>query len=744
MNARRPVFPLACLVASLLLLSACFGSSSGPPLPIAVSFNSALPGSVNVGSGFQVTADVADDSSNKGVSWSCNPSTAGTFSPQNTASGAPTTFTATMVPVGGSVAIIATSVANTGKFASGNVTINAGGAITVSFNPPAPPPSLTISGGGGVSAAQVSATITSTVANAVSDGVDWTATCSGATSGCGTFSVAHTASGTSTSYTAPPSTPAGGLAVTIKAASTLDPADSVTAVINVSSTTPAAFLCQNCNYTYLLSGVDASGPFAIAGQFTADGMGGITGGEQDFGDLTFTTGNTPDSIIAGSYSFTPDGRGTITLTTSDVNIGVNGVETFGAVLISANHLLITEFDTSATGSGTMDLQTIPPASFSLSTLSGGYAFVSGGASLPTNMVPNPQPLGFGGVFNVTGPGVISGAGSVCDANYGGFISTQQGFTPGGGYTGPDAFGRTQITLRPNFIGNLNNQNLGVNGPVILAAYITDATHLKFVEVDPNFGATSGFAVGQGAKTGSFTSPSVLPTSSSYVFTAFGATSLGQAALVATYTSDGVANLMGATSDGNNAGLVGTGAVTGNYTVDNSGTGRVAVSLKGASIATITGNVSTAADFAVYLTGGADPALVLELDRFDISTGSAFSQAAGPFALSSFAGSYGLNYTFFDPTNGEELDATGQILADGQGNLLGLQDVNVNGAPAQGQASTGTYATNATSRFTGSFGSPPTGTLQVSYYVVSATQLVFIETDTNFVTLGLFQLQTPPF
>jgi len=739
MNARRPLLPLACLVGSLLVLSACFGGYSPPPSPVAIAFVTPLPPtSVNLGSSFSVAAAVAN-TSNTEVNWTANPSSAGTFTMANTASGTPTSFMATMVPAGGSVTIIATSAADSTKFASAVVTINPGGAITVSFNAPPPPAALTVSGGGGTSAAALSATITSTVANAVSDGVDWTATCSVA-GGCGSFSSNHTASGSSatTTYTAPASAPAGGLAVTVKATSTLDGASSVSAVIFVSSTTPAAFLCAGCSYTFTAAGVvrvaggGAPPPYAIAGQFTADGMGNVKGGEQDYSDISVTTLNAPDTILSGNYAFTPDGRGTITL-----NTVARGAETLGVVIVSANHMLVTEFDTLATGSGTMDLQTIPAASFSQSTLSGGYAFVSGGTSFGGGAV------GFGGVFNVPAntPGTISGTGSVCDENNDGNISTNLGLN--GSYPTPDDFGRVQITLHAGF------------GPIILATYINDAAHLKFVEVDSNFGITAGFAVGQGAKTGSFTSASVLPANSSYVFTAFGAlnaTLLGPASLVTNFTSDGTSKLQNSNaggapnSDVNSAGIPSTGSITGTYSVDASGTGRVAVSLEGVPFESFTNikNGTTPVKFAMYLTGGSDPALVLELDGYGITTGSAYTQTTSTFTLASISGSYGLNYTLFDPTGQIEYDATGQLLADGQGNLLGLQDINAGFVLTPGQATTGTYAQNGTGRFTGTVSSVATGPLQFSYYVVSPTQVVLIETDIQAVTLGLFQLQTPPF
>jgi len=729
MNARRSLLATLCLLACALALSACYGNSSyAPPITIAVAFSTPPPTSVSPQGSFQVIAIVTNGPANAMVNWSCTPAGAcGSFQPASTASGAATTYTApTMAPAGGSVTISAVSVNDMTKSAAANVTI---GQPAVAFNPPAPPPTLTT---GAVT--QVSATITSTVPNEVSDGLDWTATCNNtAGGGCGMFSLAHTNSGIAISYTAPPTAPAGGVAITIKAASTLNPGDSVSAVIVVSSTPSSAFLCAGCSYTYTVSGTDSSGAFALAGVFTTNGMGGITGGEQDFSDLSFTTGNIADAIqtAGSSYRFTPDGRGTITLNTGDANIGIGGVETLGVAFVSPNHLLITELDQSATASGTIDSQTVH--SFSPSTLSGGYAFVFSGASFPTGLLPA-LPVGFGGVLNVNSPGTISGGGSTCDINYGGALpATQQSLNAS--FTVSDQFGRIQLTIHSGAFGAV-----GLTGPMILDGYITDGTHVKFVEVDQNLGVTSGLAVGQGAATGTLKSGSVLPANSSYVFATFGASGTGPIAFATTYTSDGSSKLQNGASDVNDSGVPSSGVVSGSYSVDPNGTGRVAV--------TLTGNVpGNTAQYAVYLSGGADPSMVLETDKNFITSGAAYTQAAGPFSLSSFQGPYGLNFTLFNPSGSAEVDVSGQVFADGAGNLLGTMDINNNGTPQQDQTFQGGYAAAASGRFTGSVtiqASTPVS-LGVSYFIISPTQLVFIETDeANDVSLGLFQLQTPPF
>jgi len=721
MNAHRPLIPLLCVVALTLALSACLGSSSGPPAPLAVEFSTPPPNSDALGTSFQVAAAVSNGSS---VNWSCMPTgSCGSFSPTQTGSGVSTTYMPPMtVPQGGSVTIMAISVQDNTKEASANVTITAGGAVSVTFNAPAPPPTLATN-----AVAQVSATITSTVANAVSDGIDWTATCTNsAGGGCGMFTTAHTNSGVSTTYSPPTTVPVVGVAVTVEAASTLDPLDNVSAVVNVSTTQTSAFLCAGCSYTYVLSGEDANGPFSLAGVFSTNGLGMITGAEQDFSDFALTTGSTPNTLVAGtSYSFGPDGRGTINLNTGNASIGANGVETLGVVMVSSSHALITQLDASATASGTMDLQTV--SSFSTSTLSGGYTFVVGGETF------SQLPFGFGGVFNVSSAN-ISGSGSTSDINSGLAVSKQQSLT--GGYAVSDNLGRIQLTLRSTGFGAVN-----LTGPMVLDGYITDATHIKLIEVDTTLGVSSGLAIGQGAMTGKLNSASDLPANASYVFTSFGAVPSGTVALATTFTSDGSSKLQNGASDVNYAGVPTSGSVNGTYSVDPTGTGRVAISLMGN---TIVGNPNTADIFAIYLTGGADPPLALELDGAGVTTGNLYAQSAGSFSLSSFQGSYGLNFTLFDPN---EEDASGQAFADGSGNLLGTLDVNTDTAgvaPQQAVGFTGLYASAASGRFTGSLSPAGTSTLGFSYFVVSPSEVIIIETDSLAVTLGLFQLQTPPF
>src|SRR5438477_142310 len=197
-----------------------------PPIAVSVSPPTA---NVTVTASQQFTATVANDASNKGVSWTltqsgapCSPG-CGTISPASTASGAATTYTApSAVPTPAQVTVSAISVADTTKSATATATVRPPIAVSVS------PPTANVT----VTASQQ---FTATVANDASNkGVSWTLTQSGApcSPGCGTISPVNTASGTATTYTAPSAVPANPN-LTVVATSLANTAVSATASVTV-------------------------------------------------------------------------------------------------------------------------------------------------------------------------------------------------------------------------------------------------------------------------------------------------------------------------------------------------------------------------------------------------------------------------------------------------------------------------------------------------------------------------------
>ena len=84
-----------------------------------------------------------------------------------------------------------------------------------------------------------------------------------------------------------------------------------------------------------------------------------------------------------------DGRGTMTLENA-AGVGVNSIQTFGlAVVNSPQHALITEFDSSATSNGSLDLQTT--SDLKMAAITGSYAFLFSGFDVSSYPELKPWP-----------------------------------------------------------------------------------------------------------------------------------------------------------------------------------------------------------------------------------------------------------------------------------------------------------------------------------------------------------------
>src|SRR3984957_8692187 len=101
---------------------------SAPTAPITVSLTPAPPASLAGGASANLTAVVANDSANAGVTWAvtCGSTQCGSFSPSATPSGTATSYTAPAAPpTPATVTVTATSVADTTKSASASISITA-------------------------------------------------------------------------------------------------------------------------------------------------------------------------------------------------------------------------------------------------------------------------------------------------------------------------------------------------------------------------------------------------------------------------------------------------------------------------------------------------------------------------------------------------------------------------------------------------------------------------------------------
>ena len=116
-------------------------------------------------------------------------------------------------------------------------------------------------------------------------------------------------------------------------------------------------------FAFSYTGSDGGGFLAAAGSFQADGAGNITSGTQD---INSASGVTTNVAFTGTYAVRADGRGSITLNSTA------GTSSLDFVIVAGGHALVTRFDASATGSGTIDQQTA--SAFSNAALAGSFAF----------------------------------------------------------------------------------------------------------------------------------------------------------------------------------------------------------------------------------------------------------------------------------------------------------------------------------------------------------------------------------
>jgi hypothetical protein len=666
-----------------------------------------------------LAAVVTNDNVNppNGVDWTvtCGSTGAGacgsfSLNPAHTASNVVIIYTAPpSVPTGNTVTIIATSTADPTQSVSATVTI---------INPVVV---VTITQANSPLTAGSAETIIASVQNdSAKEGVSWTAACTNPTgAGCGIFNPQQSPGNSpQTSYTAPSAVPSSGLSVTITATSTANGITTGTATITVTPNPNLGLLSGP--YALSLSGINGSGFYAIVGSLNADGLGDITGGEEDINGLAVCTPSTAPTVT-GSYSIGPDGRGTMTLNTSNncfgqTVSGVVGVQTMSFVVVgsptsSTPRALITEFDNS-TASGSLDLQS--GLSGGLAAISGGYAFTLDGLDINGPNGNGVSNADVGGAFTANSGTISSGVQDVND-QVTGTVVKQQAIT--GTYTAPDPTTGRGTAL------------LGAAGQQFtFVYYMVNPGHLKLLAFDLNNPlVVAGPAFTQGT---SFSGP--------FVFTLAGVDgTLGGPLVAGGLFTASTTSLSAGILDVNDSGPVATNsAFTGTVTAASGGRGTFTVA------GTNTGGLS---EFAFYPTAS-NGVLLLEIDSTSTFTtvGMALPQtASGSITAATLGGNYALNFT--GPIEGGEEDVDGQIISDGVSNLSGTVDVN--GGPTTGLggiAVAGTYAQNANGRFTGPLqlmlSSTSTQTLQNSYYIVDADTVLFIETDANGQVSGIMQLQ----
>ena len=596
-----------------------------------------------------------------------------------------------------------------------------GPSVSITLQTP-PPTSVTLN-----SSAVFAAVVSNDPSNS---GVDWVLLCLPAGT-CGSLSAPHTPSGKPVTYLPPASISTNSQSFSIEAFATVDHSKNVLTTIMVkgfASALNGRYVVQGSG-VYQNAAVGDSGIYQFAGVVILDGNGKVQGGKQSYNAYSLALGtafSTTDVISGGSYFVGPDGRGTLTINTSDQNIGQNGIEFFSLVVLSGSQALITKMPNPSlqgnvveSSTGTMDLQV------SASAPTAGYAFVVSGIDFATSTQGSPSPTGVGGVLNVDSPGNISGNGSISDQDLPMFGLMTPSSPISGTVSTPDSLGAVQFNLSTAFS----------SAPTVLTGYIVDSSHIKLIETDLDSvnitGAlTSGVAIGQGSATGTFKQKA--PLEGNYEFGIVGQDTSG---LPSSLTSAGTFtfNSVGALKPGFNEVFFGGLFVSVSdqfhapCAIDKLGSGRLDCSLTYTNPSNGTGP-----EFIFYFTGNGNPALVLDADSnlaggAGVGTGFAYPVSK---ALS-FSGDYGIRLT--QSTFGSENDVTGQIAANGAAQTLaGTVDTNFEFVPTAASPINGNFVPSTTTdllngTLTNEFFFP-NSSVDGDYYLIDSAHGFFIEND----------------
>ena len=593
-----------------------------------------------------------------------------------------------MKKTNGMSALLAITVAGTGLVACGGGGGGTTPPISVAFSAPLPG-NLSIS-----STASLAAIVSNDPSLA---GVTWTASC--AATDCGSFNPASSSSNTPTIYTPPASLP-NPASVTITATSVADHSKSASGAITL--TAPAAPLLSDGTYVFHVAGIDGNGAYFLAGAFKV-AAGVIVSGEQDFSDPNL--GSNDPIVASGSGLRAAGGNIQIILATNNSAVGINGVETFRGTLVSGARVLLSQFDDSATATGSLDLQTAASAP------SGGYAFAVQG-----NDTDSGNPLVLGGILSFTGS-ALDADGSVFDLNDGGTVLQKQSFESGT-VSAPDEFGRVVLDLMPGAASQVAEMKF--------SAYVVSPNRLQLVEsqadaLNANLGGT---ALGQGPNAGQVSLAS--GAGSSYAHGTLGAEATAGGAAPLTLAGgfalngDGTVGGKMAFADSN---VHQGNDISGTYTIDS--TGRV--TLKQIALAT----TGVTLDFQLYLDGNGN-GLLIGVDSFQVTEGLAYAQVSGQ----PLGGAYALSAQGI--TSSGSFSAVGPVTVV-SGNFSGVTDYNDDGSPQPATALSGSQdVATGTLQLTGLSGDTTTQS-GWGYYPIDSSRTLAIEVDGQ--QLGLLFLES---
>ncbi|NDQ55474.1 MAG: hypothetical protein GZ088_00205 [Acidipila sp.] len=437
-------------------------------------------------------------------------------------------------------------------------------------------------------------------------------------------------------------------------------------------------------YAFSFVGTDTGGPAMLAGTFLSDGNGNINSGVEDSNAIS---GILTNEVFNGTYSIGPDGRGSATITNS------RGLSHLQFVIISVNRALIIQFDTFASGTGSINQQA--PTDFNVSAISGAYVInFYGFSAVGSSYVAT-------GILTADGRGALLG---VIDENDGDF---KPNLPLAGTYT-----------LAPNGRGTAILATSSATSH--FSFYVISRSVLTFVELD-SLPFVSGVARAQQGAPFAISS-----FSGDYAFGAGGQTVSGPFASAGRLTADGRGTILAGVRDDND---------TVNVTRNLAFTGAYTVSPQGRGTGTLT-SPTTSYTLLFYMISQTE-AVLMSSDPALVSIGEMSGQQSAPFGDSSVHGRFGVMDSIL--TGGLEQDVVSQITIDGAGTGHGLQDLNAGLLPTPPTVVTATFSISANGRVMATM-SGARGQSDFALYLASSSRAYLVGLNPGVAERGLVEKQ----
>ena len=480
--------------------------------------------------------------------------------------------------------------------------------------------------------------------------------------------------------------------------------------------------------------------WARAGIFTAGG-GTFTGIEDtNQGGTPNTVNNTTTNTVppsprffTGSYSIGPDGRGTMQFcedTSSPCPLGSSAVTAnFRIVMVSPQQAQIIEFSSPSTssaiitGGGEMISQDPSVSGAGNGNLSGTYSFNFAGVS------SSATDESVSGEFAANGHGAISQGSAVAPG--------ELDINAAGSLTGPVPLAATTYSVSSNGRGTVTLNNGTAN--LTFSFYPVSVSRAKFIEIDapaPPSTTPDSILAGDAYKQ---QTPSTCgwslnaSLSGSIVLETTGDSSGVVVQDVGSFTASNGA-VSGVSMDQNSGGAYTqpTGSGSDNYTMDPCGRGTLSIA----------GHT-----YVFYIISVSD-AVLQETTSGVVSWGLLLPSQGGPFADSTFTGSYAFRVGGTDAagTAGHREDFLGQLTSAGSGTgLAGNLDLNDFGTTQTGVAITnGTFLPVPAGSLRATMALPltttPSSTRNLVLYMVSPTLFYILDTDSAGTALGVINNQ----